>query len=102
MSSPTPALPENVPTLSFTCFTGVDIAAKDFTAATLVAGDNGKPKLEKKPFPQDPAGFARFLARLATARVTPQQHLIVMESTGPYWVSLAVTLVQAGYAVSVV
>jgi transposase len=90
------------PSSSFKCFTGVDIAAKDFTAATLLPG--GKPKLEKKPFEQTAEGFSHFLARLAAAAsgISPQEHLVVMESTGPYWVALAVYLTQKGYAVSVV
>jgi transposase len=87
---------------SFKCFTGVDIAAKDFTAATMLPG--GKPRLEKKPFEQTPQGFSLFLARLAAVAsgIPHQEHLVVMESTGPYWVALAVYLAQKGYAVSVV
>jgi transposase len=87
---------------SFKCFTGVDIAAKDFTAATVLPG--GKPKLEKKPFEQTAQGFSHFSTRLAAAAsgISPQEHLVVMESTGPYWVALAVYLDQKGYAVSVV
>ncbi len=84
----------------FRCFTGVDIAAKDFTAATLLPG--GKTKLEKKPFEQTTEGFSRFLARLTSNNVAPEDHLIVMKSTGPYWVALALTLVQAGFKVAVV
>lgn len=85
---------------SFKCFTGVDIAAKDFTAATFMP--SGKPKLAKKPFEQTAEGFSHFLARLASSGVAPKEHLIVMESTGPYWVALAVYLGQAGFGVSVV
>ncbi len=85
---------------NFRCFTGVDIAAKDFTAATLLPGN--KPKLENKPFEQTPEGFSRFLTRLTANNVIPKEHLIVMESTGPYWVALALTLEQAGYGVAVV
>lgn len=96
--------PENrsLTSSSIKCFTGVDIAAKDFTAATLLPG--GKPRLEKKPFEQTPQGFSLFLARLAAAAsgIPPQEHLVVMESTGPYWVALAVYLAQKDYAVSVV
>ncbi len=90
------------PSPSFKCFTGVDIAAKDFTAATVLPG--GKPRLEKKPFEQTPQGFSQFLTRLAAAAngTPPQEHLVVMESTGPYWVALALYLTQKGYAVSVV
>jgi transposase len=87
---------------AFKWFTGVDIAAKDFTAASVLPA--GKPRLEKKPFEQTSQGFSHFLARLAAAAngIPPQEHLVVMESTGPYWVALAVYLAQKGYAVSVV
>lgn len=87
---------------SFQCFTGVDIAAKDFTSATLLP--MGKPRLEKKPFEQTSHGFSQLLARLAASAsgIPPGEHLVVMESTGPYWVALAVYLTQKGYAVSVV
>ena len=63
---------------SFKYYTGVDIAAKDFTAATLLPG--GKPRLEKKPFEQSPQGFSQFLARLAAAAngTPPQEHLVVI------------------------
>ncbi len=92
------------PSSSFKCFTGVDIAAKDFTVATSFPAS--KPRLEKKPFEQTSQGFSHFLARLTAAASTsgtpPQEHLIVMESTGPYWVALALYLTQKGYAVSVV
>ncbi len=86
---------------SFKCFTGVDIAAKDFTAATMFPAS--KPRLEKKPFEQTSQGFSQFSARLAAAAngIPPQEHLVVMESTGPYWVALALYLTQKGYAVSV-
>jgi transposase len=95
-----PAETENNRT--FKVFTGVDIAAKDFTAATLTLG--GKSRLEKKAFEQTSLGFSQFSARLAAAAggIPPQEHLVVMESTGPYWVALAVYLAQKDYAVSVV
>ncbi len=63
------------PSPSFKCFTGVDIAAKDFTADTLSPA--GKPGLEKKPFEQTTQGFSHFLTRLAAAAsgVAPKEHL---------------------------
>jgi transposase len=94
-----PAETENNRT--FKVFTGVDIAAKGFTAATVLPA--GKPRLEKKPFEQTSHGFSQFSARLTAAAngTSPQEHLGVMESTGSYWVALALYLTQKGYAVSV-
>jgi transposase len=84
----------------FECYTGVDIAAKDFTAATMLPHD--KPKLYPKPFPQTQAGFQHFCQHLQIHGVTANQHLIVMEATGSYWIALAVALHEAGFVVSVV
>ena len=53
-------------------------------------------------FPQTPAGFAAFLLQLQQTSSAPSATLIVMEATGSYWITLAVTLHEAGYIVSVV
>lgn len=66
----------------YLCFVGVDIAARDFTAATLLP--NQKPKLEKGTFTQDQQGFTRFIAVLKATGYTAEQVLVVMEATGPY------------------
>ena len=84
----------------FERYTGVDIAAKDFTAAIMSPG--GKPKLEPKPFGQTGDGFQHFIQRLREQGVPASSHLIVMEATGSYWVALAVALHEAGFVVSVV
>jgi len=84
----------------YTLFVGIDIAAKSFTALihtmTLVATE--------RPFTLDqtPQGFAALQQRLAATASAPAQTLIVLEATSTYWTALAVTLHQAGYAVSVV
>ncbi|MDQ5853899.1 MAG: transposase, partial [Chloroflexota bacterium] len=52
-------------------------------------------------FSQSPAGFAAFQQQLQATGVAPAQTLIVLEATGSYWVALAVTLHEAGYAVAV-
>ncbi len=89
---------------SFDCFVGVDIAAKDFTAATLLPNPGQKPKSFKNPFPQNAAGFARFINALKEKAImpVPERQLVVMEATGPYWVALALALYQAGFEVAVV
>jgi transposase len=80
-------------------FVGVDIAATSFTAAWTLSS----PARERaRTFAQTPDGFAAFQAALATTNVEPSKTLIVLEATGSYWITLAVTLHQAGYAVSLV
>jgi transposase len=91
-------MPEILP--KFECYTGVDIAAQDFTAATMLAG--AKPKPEAKPFPQTATGFQQFKERLLLQKVAATSHLIVMEATGTYWIALAISLYEAGFVVSVV
>jgi transposase len=84
----------------YTLFVGIDIAAKSFTAlihtTTLVSTE--------RPFTLDqtPHGFAALQQRLAATTHAPAQTLIVLEATSTYWTALALTLHQAGYAVSVV
>lgn len=80
-------------------FVGVDIAAASFTATWTLAGP---PKARPRTFAQTPDGFAAFLAALAATDVAPAKTLIVLEATGSYWITLAVTLHQAGYPISVV
>jgi transposase len=52
--------------------------------------------------PQRPSGFAALQRHLAATRVAPAATLVVLEATGSYWITLAVTLHTAGYAVSVI
>jgi len=80
-------------------FVGVDIAAASFAAAWSL---NGSPAERARTFAQTPDGFAAFQAALTTSGVEPAQTLIVLEATGSYWITLAVTLHQAGYLVSIV
>jgi transposase len=53
-------------------------------------------------FPQNSAGFAAFQQQLHQTSIAPGATLIVMEAIGSYWITLAVTLHEAGYVVSVV
>jgi transposase len=84
---------------AYRLFVGVDIAAASFTATWFQAGP---PSQRARTYPQTPQGFAAFQAALSSTAIAPAQTLIVLEATGSYWITLAVTLHQAGYAVSVV
>ncbi len=95
-------------------FVGIDIAATTATAAwrflsedaSGVGGVRGPHSGRPLQFAQTPAGYALLEQRLATIAkakdIPPAATLVVMEATGNYWMVLAATLHQAGYAVSVV
>ena len=80
-------------------FVGVDSAYRTFTAAILVPGT--RPKREAKAFEQTTQSFGTFQKRLQAYEIDPTATLVVMEATGNYWIALAMTLHQAGFAVSV-
>lgn len=84
---------------TYQLFAGVDIAAASF-AASWSRGSASRERAHS--FAQSPDGFAAFHAALAATGVDPAATLIVLEATGSYWISLAVYLHQAGYAVSIV
>jgi transposase len=88
------------PSPSYRLFVGVDIASRDFTVAHLVPG--ARPTCEPRPFEQTASGFEGLQQRLRASGVEPASILIVMEATASYWVSLATTLSQAGFVVSVI
>jgi transposase len=84
---------------TYDLFVGADIAAASF-AATWTRGGAARERV--RTFDQTPEGFVACQQWLATTGVAPGATLVVIEATGSYWVSLAVALHQAGYAVSVV
>jgi transposase len=84
---------------AYDLFVGVDIAAQ---TATVAWQRHGAPLSRPLTIPQTPAGYAALSARLHASGVPPARTLIVMEATGSYWITLATTLHQAGYAVSVI
>lgn len=78
---------------------GIDSAAKSFTAAWSTGGE---PWTTPGTFAQNPAGFQQLQQHLSTMDLAPAHMLVVLEATGSSWISLAVSLHQAGYQVSVV
>ena len=84
---------------AYQLFVGVDIAAATFTATW---SRDALPSLRPMTFPQTSLGFAAFQQQLHQTGLAPAATLIVMEATGSYWITLAVTLHEAGYVVSVV
>ena len=80
-------------------YAGVDVAA---TTATVAGAEPGGTPRRSVTIAQTPQGFATLQQRLADTGHVPAATLIVMEATGGYWVALATTRAQAGFAVSVV
>ena len=85
-------------TSSYQLFVGIDIAATSFTACCARADHTPE---RARTFPQTPDGFSAFQSHAASF-AAPAHTLVLLEATGSYWVRLAVTLHQAGFAVSVV
>jgi transposase len=84
---------------SYRLFVGVDIAASSFTAAWQ--SSDGAPS-RALTFDQSPSGTLDFVSRLQSSAAAPAQTLIVMEATGSYWMTLATSLYQEGYAIAVI
>jgi transposase len=82
-----------------TLYVGVDVAAATVTAAWIAYNDRTSAPLTVA---QTPQGYATLHARLATMDVAPSDTLVVLEATGSYWITLATTLVELGYQVSVI
>ncbi|MDP9311235.1 MAG: IS110 family transposase, partial [Chloroflexota bacterium] len=78
---------------------GLDVAAATFTATWRTPTTE---PVKPVTLPQTPAGYRQLQHHLSTTQIPPAQTLVVLEATGSYWVTLAVMLHQAGYAVSVV
>jgi transposase len=84
---------------TYRLFAGVDIAATTFAASWISADASPERAVT---FVQTPDGFSSFQDRLLTLGVPPTEILVVIEATGAYWVALAVSLHQAGFAVAVI
>jgi len=80
-------------------FVGVDIAAATAMAARQGAGGKVSRPVQ---IAQSPAGHADLHEKLRASGVPAGETLVVLEATGSYWITLATTLVQWGYAVSVI
>jgi transposase len=85
--------------LTYRLFAGVDIAATTFAASWTTAG---APRERAVTFAQTPDAFSAFQDRLRTFGVPEAEILVVIEATGSYWVALAVSLHDAGFAVAVI
>ena len=66
-------------TPSYRLFVGVDSAARDFSAALLMPGEQAK--CEPKAYAQTTEGFEQLQRRLSAFGLEPAVILIVMEAT---------------------
>jgi transposase len=84
---------------SYRLFAGIDVAAKSFTASWT---QDRRDYARSVKFEYSPTGISQFQAQIQATGVAPAETLIVLEATGSYWITLAVSLHAAGYVVSVV
>jgi transposase len=80
-------------------FVGVDIAATTATVSWRSA--EGSPT-RALTIDQTAQGFTTLQQRLRATGYAAATILVVLEATGTYWISLATSLAQAGFAVSVI
>jgi transposase len=80
-------------------FVGIDVAAASVTVAWVTLSTSVSRPITIE---QTATGFAKLHHHLTALGYPPQEILVVMEATGSYWISLATTLVAAGFAVSVI
>ncbi len=80
-------------------YVGVDVAEATVTAAWSTLNESmSAPMTVAQTVP----GYTALCTKLATTGIAPADTLIVLEATGSYWITLATTLVECGYHVSVV
>ena len=89
----------NLAPVTYRLFAGADIAATSFAASWTTTTS---PRERALTFAQTPDGFTAFQDRLRSLGVPEAETLVVIEATSSYWVALAVSLHEAGFAVAVV
>ena len=89
------SLPSSPP--SYRVVVGVDIAAATATIVTMTGGTFSRPMTIKNT----PQGYASRQQHLHATDCAPAEVLVVMETTGSYWIALAPTLALAGFSVNV-
>lgn len=81
-------------------YIGIDVAKRGHVAASRL--EDGRAHGKAFPFPNDDAGFASLLGRLRELGADRENCLVVMESTGHYWMALWEFLSGRGFDVAVV
>ena len=81
-------------------YLGIDIAKHEHVLGSRF--ENGDQHGKAFAFANDERGFASLLERLRELDAAPESSLVVMESTGHYWMALWEFLVAHGYEVAIV
>ncbi len=84
---------------SYQLFAGIDVSAATVTVSWMAPG--GRPS-RPITIEQTLQGYAFLQQQLCASGLSPQAILVVLEATGSYWITLATTLAEAGFAVSVI
>jgi transposase len=80
-------------------FVGVDIAATSATASWMAPSDRPTRPIT---IDQTTQGYASLQKQLLDTGLAASQILLVLEATGTYWLTLATTLHQVGFAIAVI
>ena len=86
-------------TQPYTLFTGVDISSQTAEAAW---GTSVSTVSQAQTFKQNRDGHRALIKALQVTGHDPARILVVIEATGTYWMRLATSMYQAGFAVSVI
>jgi transposase len=89
----------SAPAVPYQLFVGIDIAA---ASASVACATDPRSVAPAFTIAQTPAGFADLVAHLRRQHLPAAAVLVVLEATNTYWMSLALHLHDAGYAVSVI
>ena len=81
-------------------YIGIDIAKHEHVAASRY--ENGEAHGKAFAFANDDEGFRSLLARFRELGATPLNCLVVMESTGHYWMALWEFLAAHGFGIAIV
>ena len=89
----------SAPAVPYQLFVGIDSAA---ASASVACATDPRSVAPAFTIAQTPAGFADLVAHLRRQHLPAAAVLVVLEATNTYWMSLALHLHDAGYAVSVI
>ena len=81
-------------------YLGIDIAKREHVLGSRY--ESGEQHGKAFAFANDERGFASLLERFRELGAAPEESLVVMESTGHYWMALWEFLVAHGYEVAIV
>lgn len=81
-------------------YLGIDVAKREHVLGSRY--ESGEQHGKAFAFANDERGFASLLERFRELGAAPEESLVVMESTGHYWMALWEFLVAHGYEVAIV